>query len=164
MDYQIVEKPSFRIVGRPLRVSTKDGENMRAIPDFWQECVANGTLGQLAALAEKSGVFAGDMLGACTDFASDMSEFTYLIAAESPTAKVPDSMVELVAPASTWAVFQAKGAVPDSIQSAWGYIMSEFLPSGEYAHAAGPDLEVYPPGDPMQPSYQCSIWVPVNKK
>lgn len=164
MDYRIVEKPSFKVMGKALRVSAKNGENQRLIPQFWQQCTADGTYARLAGAAPKIGILGDAVLGICADFAPDMSEFTYLIAAEEGPGTSADGLEERAIPASTWAVFKAKGALPDSIQAVWGRIMSEFLPAGEYAHAQAPDLEVYPPGNPMQPGYQCEVWVPVVKK
>lgn len=164
MNYQIVEKPAFTAVGKTLRVSIKNGDNMRLIPEFWQQCVHDGTLDRLNGFAGKGSVFANDTLGLCLDFAPDMSEFTYMVAAEKPAGASSDGLVERSIPPATYAVFEAKGALPDSIQNLWGQIMAEFLPAGEYAHALAPDIEVYPPGDPMQPGYQCSVWVPVVKK
>lgn len=164
MDYRIVEKPAFHVAGKTQRVSTKNGENMRQIPEFWQACMGDGTFAVLSALPGDKPALGQGMLGICMDFAPDMSEFTYMIGAEAPSGASPAGMVERDIPASTWAVFQAKGALPDSIQTVWGRIMSEFLPAGEYAHAPAPDVEFYPPGDPMQPGYECSVWVPVVKK
>lgn len=34
MDYRIVDKPAFKVIGKGIRVSTKDGENIKQIPEF----------------------------------------------------------------------------------------------------------------------------------
>lgn len=94
MEYQIVEEPSFKVVGKAIRVATKDGENMRRIPQFWQESVRDGWHEELVSLAGSGAVLKGAILGICTDFAEDMSEFTYMIAAEAPREGVPSGMVE----------------------------------------------------------------------
>jgi AraC family transcriptional regulator len=177
MNYQIVEKPSFHVVGKALRVSTKGGENMRRIPEFWQECVADGTVGRLVEMASRSETLPSVTLGICADFSEDMSEFTYIVSAQSePTpnpslkGREPDSndpangWMDKTISAATWAVFEATGAMPDSIQAVWSDIWSDFLPSSPYRHADGPDIEVYPAGDPMQPDYRFEVWVPVETK
>lgn len=164
MDYQIVDKPGFKVAGKSIRVPMKNGENMRLIPEFWQQTVADGTHKVLQELAGKGSVFGDSLLGICLDFAPDMSEFTYMIASELPAGISSDGLEERSIQPATYAVFEAEGALPDSLQRVWGTVMSEFLPSGEYAHADSPDLEVYPPGNPMAPNYHCSVWVPVAKK
>jgi len=165
MDYQIVDKPSFTVVGKALRVGTKDGENFRRIPQFWQECLGDGSHDQLVALAAQGGSLRDVTLGMCMDFAADMSEFTYMIAAEeSKDGGIPEGMVEKTVPATTWAVFEAVGPMPDAIQNVWSGIWSEFFPSSPYKHGDGPDVEVYPSGDPTQADYRTQVWVPVVLK
>jgi AraC family transcriptional regulator len=162
MDYRIVDKPVFNVVGKAIRVATKDGENFRLIPQFWEQCQKDGTLGQLGKLAGAGSL--GDVtLGICADFAPNMEEFTYMIAAENSGDSVPDGCAERTIPAAAWAVFESVGAMPDAIQNAWGKIWGEFFAAGEYVHGAAPDLEVYPPGDPMSADYRCEVWVPVVK-
>ena len=164
MDYKVIEKPSFNVVGKTIRVATKDGENLRQIPQFWRECTQDGTVDQLKELAAHGRILGDVTLGICMDFAPDMSEFTYMVAAEAPAAGVPDAMAESTIPALTWAVFEARGPMPEAIQNVWAGIWSEFFPSSPYQHAAGPDLELYPSGDPMQADYRSEVWVPVVKK
>jgi AraC family transcriptional regulator len=157
MDYQIIEKPSFKVAGKAIRVPTKDGENFRIIPEFWRDTVSDGTFARLKDLAAKSAFLEGVTLGICSDFAGDMSEFTYMIAAEAPVEGAPDGMVEKSIPAATYAVFESVGPMPDAIQNVWIGIWSEFFPSAPYGHAEGHDLEIYPPGDPMAADYRSEV-------
>src|SRR3569833_2026281 len=94
MDYKIIEKPAFKVVGKAMRVGTKDGENQRLIPQFWQESAQDGAVGKLSDLAEQDGILGDVILGICKDFAPDMSAFTYMIAAEAPPEGAPAGMVE----------------------------------------------------------------------
>jgi len=164
MDYRIVEQPSFQVVGKTLRVSTSHGENQRRIPQFWDECDADGTLRQLEALTGKATVLPGVLLGICIDFAADMSEFTYMCAAEAPGEGVPDGMVRRPIPAGSWAVFEGRGALPEAIQTLWGRIWSEFFKESQFKHGDGPELELYPEGDHSQPDYQFELRIPVVPK
>lgn len=164
MEYRITEKPAFSVVGKSIRVSIKDGENMRLIPQFWDTCLKDGTHDKLVSIGEKGVTLGNVTLGICKDFAEDMSTFTYLIAAENSGDGVPDSMEETAIPAAAWAVFEAKGTLPESIQNAWGQIWSEFFPTSPYKHGNGPDLELYPRGNPHYADYVCEIWIPVVKK
>src|SRR5690625_462031 len=42
MDYKIVEKEAFSVVGKSIRTSTKGGENHQRIAEFWGESKQNG--------------------------------------------------------------------------------------------------------------------------
>ena len=165
MDYRIVEKPAFSIVGKARRVSTRDGENMKVIPEFWNQTMRDGDVERLSALAHWDQVTDASFLGICMEFQHDQQEFTYLIAVEKREAPAPDGFVEKSIPAATWAVFESVGALPDAIQKVWGRIFSEFFPSTGFEHVeGGPELEVYPGGDVAADDYQCEVWVPVIKK
>jgi len=58
------------------------------------------------------------------------------------------NMETVIIPSSTWAIFESVGAMPDAIQDVWKRIFSEWFPTSNYEHDKGPELEVYPPGDP----------------
>lgn len=164
MDYRLIEKPAFPVVGKALRVSTKDGENMRVIPQFWGECCQDGSFDRLKRLASQDGILGDVTLGICMDFAEDMSAFTYMIAVQGEKPDGHEDMTEKTIPAATWAVFESEGPMPEAIQTVWGHIWSEFFPSGEFKHGAAPDLEIYPKGDPTQPDYRFQVWVPVVRQ
>lgn len=164
MEYTIVKKPAFRIVGKALRVTMKGNENMSRIPQFWQECLADGSHDLLVALPSRGAVLGDVTLGICMDFSENMDEFTYMVAAEVSDGEVPPGMLEKSVPASNWAVFEATGPMPEAIQNVWAGVWSEFFPSEPFAHAAAPDLELYPIGDPTQPGYRSEVWVPVVRK
>jgi AraC family transcriptional regulator len=136
----------------------KVGENNKKIPEFWGENYQNG-------FTERMWKIAGEMggLGICWNDYSDES-FTYIIAIEKPAAGVEESVDEYTVPASTWAVFESVGPMPDSIQKVWERIFSEWFPATSFEHADAPDLEVYPQGDSQSENYRCQIWVPIIKK
>lgn len=56
MDYRIVEKPAFKIIGKAIRVSTDNGENFKRIPQFWDECWQDGTCDTLGRMIPEGGV------------------------------------------------------------------------------------------------------------
>lgn len=165
MDYRIVEKPAFTVAGKGLTVSTKDGENMRTIPAFWQESMSNGTVEKLAGLIEGGGVTGGAMLGICADFRRDLQEFDYIIGIEKAADATPAGFVPRRIPAANWAVFESVGPLPDALQSVWQRIFSEFFPSTGYEHVEGvPEIEVYPGNDVTSDNYRCEVWIPIVKK
>jgi AraC family transcriptional regulator len=163
VDYRIIEKEAFSVVGKALRVSMKDGEQFRLIPQFWTECLANGAVARLTSLAAGVLLPAHSALGICTDFSPEKDQFTYLIAAEKPSGEIDSDLVEKTIPAATWAVFDAVGELPESIQTVWKRIWPEFFGVTDYKHADGPELELYPKYDDTMESYRCEVWIPVEK-
>ncbi|WDL98621.1 AraC family transcriptional regulator [Alicyclobacillus sp. ALC3] len=162
MDYRIVERESFQVLGKEIRVSYKDGENFRAIPKFWQACYANGTVAALRASRQD-----GVLIGICADTDHAAEQFTYAIVAENTAStglsQLDDVTVRTI-PAATWAVFPSSGALPNAIQSVWDRIFSEWFPGTGYEHSGGPELEVLPPGDDTADDYSCEVWIPIVKR
>jgi len=69
-----------------------------------------------------------------------------------------------VIPASTWAVFPCKGALPKSLQDVNTKIWSEWLPGcRDYKLAGNCCVEVYSPPTENPDDYYCEIWLPVEK-
>ncbi|MFM9278625.1 AraC family transcriptional regulator [Paenibacillus jiagnxiensis] len=160
MDYRIVEKAGFTVVGKSIQVSMKDGENFRAIPAFWEQSNSDGTTDELMALRED-----GVTLGICMAVTDDPDQLTYMIAAESEKdAAASDDFITYEVPASTWAVFPVVGPMPGAIQDVWQRIFQEWFPATGYEHADAPELEVYPPGDPTAEDYRTEVWIPIMKK
>ena len=159
MNYKIVDKEAFKIVGKAIRVSTVNGENTRKISQFWVDSNKNGLCNRLYNFAGELG-----MLGVCTDFSSEQEEFTYLIAVEKTQEDILANFEEREIPALTWAVFESIGPMPTAIQDVWQRIFSEWFPATGYEHANGPELEVYPPGNPSDEDYRCEVWIPIIKK
>lgn len=158
MDYKIIEKAAFKAVGKGIRVSTRDGENLKRIPKFWEECHQNGLCEKICSVSKKA-----PLLGICVnDFENE--QFTYMIAVEKPEGFASDNLSEIEVPALTWAVFESVGPMPDAIQKVWGKIFSEWFPATSFEHADGPELEVYPEGDGDREDYRCEVWIPVIKK
>ncbi len=158
MDYRIVEKAAFPVVGKGIRVSTVDGENFRRIPKFWDECMEDGTYEALCGLSQGKEVF-----GICMEFCKDQHELTYMIAVQSDAA-VPTGMEQREISAATWAVFPSVGPVPDAIQKVWQRIFAEWFPATGYEHADGPELEVYPISTMDEAEYRCEVWIPIVKQ
>lgn len=158
MDYKIVEKGNFTVVGKQRKISMGNGENFKQIPEFWNDCMKDGSYEWLFSKAGKLGV-----LGVCKDFDQYKDEFIYMIAIEKIKDLLPSGYVSTAIPAATWAVFESVGALPDAIQDLTRRIFTEWLPSTGYEHDSVPELEVYPQGDIHSPNYRCEVWIPIKK-
>lgn len=147
LDYRIVEKAPFTIVGvkRPFNSDTSCQE----IPKFWNECLAQG---------EKRPIMG--TFGVCLDMKG--KDFDYWIAdLYIPWEDVPEGCETRVIPESAWAQFSC---TMDTLQETNTKIWSEWLPALQgYSLAGEYDIEVYLP--PKEDSKEMSvyIWVPIKK-
>lgn len=82
MNYKIVEKESFRVVGKQTRITMVDGENFEQVPEFWNNCMKDGSYNWICSKVGKLGV-----LGICKDFGKD--EFNYMIGVEEIKDSIP---------------------------------------------------------------------------
>jgi AraC family transcriptional regulator len=79
------------------------------------------------------------------------------------TNEYPPHLSQLAVAASTWAVFEAVGPFPDTLQNIWGRIYSEWFPSTSYEQAEGPEILWNEQKDVSSPTYRSEIWIPVSK-
>ena len=155
MEYKIVEKAQFTVVGMSRRFNGET--SYQEIPKFWDEHFATG-----------GGEKIKGMYGVCIDSkesGSNGMEFDYLIADNyNPCLELPEGCVTRVIPAGTWAVFPCCGRLPDTLQNVNTKIWNEWLPNcKDYRLAGNYNIEMYTEctGDPD--NYYCEIWVPVEK-
>ena len=158
MDYRIVEREAFQVVGRVLNTTCRDGANFREIPKFWNDGYAEGWIPRLESLAGKMA------MGVCLPMDPGQDDLSYMIGVEAGPELAGEEWTVYTVPALTWAVFTAVGPLPGSIQETFQRIFQEWFPSTNYEHACGPELEVYLDGDSSAPDYRCEIWIPIVKK
>ncbi|WP_291573065.1 AraC family transcriptional regulator [Clostridium sp. UBA4548] len=158
MDYKIVEKDSFTIMGAS-KVFKYDNANAK-VPQFWTEHYETG-----------NGDFVCGMYGVSIDESMGSDEFEYLIADNyNPSIEIPNGFITKIIPKHTWAVFACKGPMPKAMQDGNKKIFSEWLPNcKDYEIAAGYNIEMYtniadyPQGN-QDENYYSEIWIPVKKK
>jgi AraC family transcriptional regulator len=157
---QIVERPTFQVVGKKTWIS---GQDNALFGRFWDQC---RTEGLFEVFKEISGFRPGPQTGgvtlgiSCVEQDPAKREFYYMIAIEDadPVADLETYSV----PASQWAVFECHGPVPGSIVQAEMHAFMEWLPNSEYVHANAPEMEVYPPGsDGSSEDSYCEFWLPI---
>jgi len=170
MDYKIIEKPAFDVIGVARRFTTEKGENLVTVPAFWSELDKTQDMSALLKLNEgKAGAFTGgETLGVCLP-EDENKNFRYAIAVEKPAKAKADGFEVIHIPASTWAVFGVSAAVPDSgipdaIHEVYRHIVQEWFPSTGYEHANTPELEVYFRRYADSTGYRFQVWIPVKKK
>lgn len=159
MDYRIVEKEAFQVVGKAKKISTKDGVNFKQVPEFWQKSMQEKTFDTLAPYNKTN-----NYLGICLDMEMDKEQFVYMIAVESDKVVEGNELVTRTIPASTWAVFTSNGPLPTAMQKVIKRVWEEWFPATGYEHAGTAEIEVYLPGDGNAEDYKCEIWIPIKKK
>lgn len=156
MEYRIVERESFLVVGKSIPTSQDDNMNNQTISKFWTQSNSDGFTMKLGELSEGK-----PFLGLCFNDAPDGS-FSYMIGIETNQA-IPN-LESLFVDKAKWAVFESVGALPDAIQQVWHEIFTDFFPNSPYKHAPVPDFEAYFGGETTSPTYVCEVWIPIILK
>jgi AraC family transcriptional regulator len=168
MDYRMVTKPGFKLIGYGLETSSQDGRNLQEIPAFWQRYLADKGWERIPnAVFRDSPV----ELGICTDFDMENGSFTYVIGMEAEHFEgVPDDLVCREFPEATYAVFTtpkvAQEQFSSSIQATWKSIFEEWFPHSGYEHAGAAEFEWYDQRAHADKNeqLQMDIYIPVRKK
>lgn len=158
MDYKIVEKDAFTVIGVAKAFEYETA--MMEVPKFWGEHFEIG----------RNKVVCG-MYGINMDLEMGRSQFEYMIADNyNPAMEVPEGFITKVIPKHTWAVFPCVGPSARSIQETNQKIFTEWLPNCKnYEIAEGYNIEMYTdvrnyPNGLQDEKYYSEIWIPVKKK
>lgn len=151
MEYKIVEKAAFTLVGRSRRFLHEN--SYQEIPKFWNEHMSSPEAAKIKG-----------MYGLCCDTGD--KDFEYIIADDyCPMKDIPEGYVIRTLPAGTWAVFPCRGPMVETLQNTNTRIWNEWLPGcKEYKLAGNCSVEAYRdfPHDDPKDDY-CEIWIPVEK-
>ncbi len=155
MNYRIVKKEAFKIVGVSEPLEKEIEKNFEIVPGMWGKAVTDGTISSLMPLmnTELKGLLG---VSSCID----ETDWRYYIAVAT-TAETPQGFDELKIPECTWAVFYGEGN-STSIQELEVRIVREWLPTSGYEYGNAPDIEVYLNPDPQNAVFE--VWIPVIRK
>jgi predicted transcriptional regulator YdeE len=123
--FTIKKIPAKTVIGISRRTSNADGRCTKDIPATWSVF-----LQQNAAAKIKSRSLPPAMYAVYSDYESDWrGEYAYLIGCGVTRAgTVPEGMEVRQIPAQTYAVFTAKGQMPDEVLAIWSTIWLSDLP------------------------------------
>ncbi|MFX3673408.1 MAG: effector binding domain-containing protein [Paenisporosarcina sp.] len=161
MKVRIEEKPAFPIVGVARTFSIENGENTREIPKMWEEVHQNGVNDELTKM--NKGELKG-ILGVCRMIESVSNSIEYWIATAYDGNDIPAQYETMEIPATTYAIFEVVGPMPQAMQSMWEKIYSEWFPSSSYRPSESAMMEVYTNDDAYKEDYYSEIWIPVVSK
>ncbi|MGM0866439.1 MAG: AraC family transcriptional regulator [Bacillota bacterium] len=163
MNYRIVEKEPFSIVGIMKRVPIIFNGVNPEIAAMWQSLDEE----MIKRFKSMSNVEPQGLVSASVNFSEgrmeEKGELDHYIGAAT-TVKCPDSLSKLDVPDLTWAVFEAVGPFPDTLQHVWGRIYAEWFPSSSYEQAEGPEMLWNESKDVGSDAFRSEIWIPVRKK
>lgn len=163
MNYRIEEKEAFSIVGIKKRVPIIFNGVNPEISEMWKSLNSE----KISKLKELSNVEPIGLLSASTNFSEgrmeEKGELDHYIGVAT-NKECPSDLSELRVAASTWAVFEAVGPFPDTLQEVWGRIYSEWFPSSNYEISEGPEILWNENKDTASPNFRSEIWIPVIKK
>jgi AraC family transcriptional regulator len=163
MNYRIVEKAPFQLVGFKKRVSILfEGVN----PEIMKmtELLTFDVIKQLKAI---SNVEPTGIITASTNFSEgrmqEKGELDHYIGVATLSNETYGFDVLQIA-AYTWAVFESIGPFPKTLQDIWGRIYSEWFPSSGYEAIEGPEILWNESPDTSNPKYRSELWIPVKRK
>ena len=170
MEYRIVEKPEITIVGVVRNfgrwTANREGKNWQErsgdVWTFWNEYLDGGLDKRIAGYK----LYRPPLWQVGVTQTLENGETVIAIGAESDGNSYPDLATYRV-PASTWAVFAAKGTLHQDthpVESLMTRIVAEWFPSTGYAKSMNYEMEVYGPGDTQSGEYTCEVWIPVNSR
>ncbi|PYZ94713.1 AraC family transcriptional regulator [Salipaludibacillus keqinensis] len=162
MNYRIVEKKSFRIAGMMKRVPIIFSGVNPEIEKMWKELDSQS----IKELKSLSNVEPKGIISASTNFSEERMEekggLDHFIGVATSSMR-PDHFNILEVPATTWAVFEAIGPFPETLQDVWGRIYSEWFPSSNFEQTEGPEILWNEDKDFESPTFKSEIWIPVKQ-
>ncbi|OBR66331.1 AraC family transcriptional regulator [Paenibacillus oryzae] len=163
MNYRIVEKESFRIVGIMRRVPIQfQGVNPEI--ESMASSLTPEDIVELKALSDRE---PRGMVQASVNFSEGRMEEKGSIdhyIGVATRKECPERFTKLEVSEATWAVFEAAGPFPETLQNIWGRIYSEWFPSASYELASGPEMVWHESKDFSSPTFRSEIWIPIIKK
>lgn len=150
----------IKIIGAQLKTNTKSGDNFKQIPQFWKQFIEENTSSRIPNKMNPEVSY-----GICDDFDSESGDFAYIIAYEVTSQdNVPRGLIAKTLPAAQYAVFTAKGKLPDSVQNMVRYVYGEWLAKSKYQRTDGPEFELYDNRCTTDDACEVDLYVPVNQK
>jgi predicted transcriptional regulator YdeE len=117
--------PALTVIGISRRTSNADGRSMKDIPATWTDFLQRN-----AGAKIKNRSLPPAMFAVYSDYESDWrGEYSYLIGCGVTRAPVVSEGMEVRRiPAQSYAVFTAKGRMPDEVLAIWSMIWLSGLP------------------------------------
>lgn len=164
MDYRIEQKEGFAVYGMERIISTKNGGNWKAVPDFWMENISNGMLDKLIQSTGLPEPGEGlNLINAIDCYRTiDGDAIPYMLFAFKTEKSNVEGYTVVDVPPSTWAIFKSElHTIEDTSNALTGLIKriyADWLPTANYSKVENYELELtYKCKD----KYYSEIWIRV---
>ncbi|MFD8414694.1 helix-turn-helix domain-containing protein [Streptomyces sp. NPDC059650] len=161
MRYRIVEKESFRVVGRKARLPlVHEGVNAAAAAHL--ESLDEQDIVRMKELVgqEPDGILSAVVY--LTDSREEGAEADYWIGVVTGPGVAAEGLDALDVRAGTWAVFDDHGPFPSGLQGLWRDVFTQWFPSNPYTSRAGPELLRTRPVE-IGAETDSQLWIPVER-
>jgi len=164
MEFRIVDKPAFNLVGVSKRVPMQfEGINQEIV-----KLAERITVEQKEEMHSLQNMEPYEIVNASydadADFLREEGELTHLIGILTTENNVSNLLEKVHVEACTWAVFPNEGLFPSTLQNTMARIYSEWLPSSNYEVINAPSFS-FTKMDKNKKDYAYSeVWIPVRKK
>jgi len=159
MQYRIVDKDEFRVVGRKARVPLVHEGMNPAIVEFVR-AIGQETLQRMEVLSDQEPWGIVNVSDNLADSRAEGTELDYYHGVVT-SADTPEGMDSLTVPAGKWAVFDSSGEFPRALQYLWRDVFTQWFPSNPYRSRPGPEiLRTRLSADGTRADAQ--LWIPVE--
>lgn len=153
MNYQIIDIPAFKIIGIELKTTNENNKSMNDIPLHWQNFYAQNMQAQIPNKISE------DILGLYTDYEGDFTKpYSLIIGCKvNQDHEIPTHMIAKTIPTAKYALFTARGPMPEQIIKTWQEIWQSNIKRSYKA-----DFELY--GDRYHDAHQpeMSIYIGIE--
>lgn len=164
MEFRIVDKPAFNLVGVSKRVPMQfEGINNEIVK--LAESITDKQREEMHALQNiEPYEIVNASYEADANFLKEEGDLTHLIGVLTTKNEISDLLDKVSVDAYTWAVFPNEGPFPSTLQNTMAKVYSEWLPSSNYEVINAPTFS-FTKMDKDKKDYAYSeVWVPVKKK
>lgn len=161
MEFRIVDKPAFNLVGVSKRVPMQfEGVNNEIVK--LAQSITDAQKKEMHALQNMEPYeIVNASWDADANFLKEEGYLTHLIGVLTTENQVSDLLEKVPVEAHTWAVFPNEGPFPSTLQETMAKTYSEWLPSSNYEVINAPTFS-FTKMDKHKKGYAYSeIWIPV---
>ncbi|ATO14823.1 AraC family transcriptional regulator [Micromonospora sp. WMMA2032] len=160
MDYRIVTKDAFRLVGVKARVPlVHEGMNPHIVA--FVKGIDPATVRRIEALSDQEPhgiVNVSDDLAGSREEGAELDYWHGVVTG----AEVPDDLDSLPVEAGDWAVFRSSGAFPQALQYLWRDVFTQWFPSNPYEIRPGPEISRVRIAEGGGTA-DAELWIPVRR-
>lgn len=150
MEYKIVEKSEFEVIGINRKMVTKNNEDWTAIPKFWDEFRNTGIEKDLKRYAIDDNIFA------VTTYTEEPDCYWYMLCVGYNGAENKGDYEVMTIPGGTYAIFEVPSEYEENIGEFTKRIFREWLPSTGYKLTGKAEIE-------CETKNGTVIWMPIKK-